>query len=220
MYKIYINDQPLYLLKEEEKIKYEVENGELIYYEGEKSSLSSIIDQYEEGKANKDIAFYSKDYEQLKSDFKSLFHKITAAGGVVDRNGEVLFIYRRKRWDLPKGKQEKEETKEECALREVEEETGLTGLKAHGKILKTRHVYRDDVSGDRILKVTHWYKMTVDGKPELKLQHEEDIESAKWIDIPTFFEREYITFTNIKDVLAAYQDNNGMGQKNRNHENY
>src|SRR5690625_1565226 len=88
---------------------------------------------------------------------------------------------------------------------------GIVWLISHGKILKTRHVYRDAVSGDRILKVTHWYKMTLEGEPELKLQHEEDIESAKWMDIPTFFEGEYITFTNIKDVLAAYHNNNDKG---------
>ena len=203
MYKIYINDQPLYLLKEDEAKKWSKNEGELLSYKGEKHQMSRVIDDYEKKEVEKTIAFYSRDYGQMKADFKSLFHKITAAGGVVEREGKILFIYRRKRWDLPKGKKETGETKEECALREVSEETGLTGLISHGKILKTRHVYRDSTTGDRILKITHWYRMTVSGTPMLKLQHEEDIERAKWMDIPTFIEGEYVTFTNIKDVLAA-----------------
>src|SRR5690625_7837220 len=102
MYKIYINDQVLYLLKEEEKLKSEDENGELLYYDGEKSSLSTIIDKYEEGEIDRIVAFYSDDYEQLKSDFNSLSHKITAAGGVVERNVEVSFIDRQKQWEQRK----------------------------------------------------------------------------------------------------------------------
>ena len=206
MYKIYINDQPLYLLKEEEAEKWPENEVELFPYRGEKHQMLRVIDDYEKGKAKVLTAFHSDDYDQMKADFRSFFQKITAAGGLVERNGEILFIYRRKRWDLPKGKKEAGETKEECALREVSEETGLKGLALHGKILKTRHVYRDSVTGDRILKITHWYRMTVSGDPVLKLQHEEDIERAKWMDIRTFIEGEYITFTNIKDVLAAREE--------------
>src|SRR5690625_4906569 len=111
MYKIYINDQALYLLKEEEKLKSEDENGELIYYDGEKSSLSTIIDKYEEGEIDRIVAFYSDDYEQLKSDFKSLFHKITAAGGVVERNGRVYLFIAGSRWVLPREKKKKKKRK-------------------------------------------------------------------------------------------------------------
>lgn len=52
---------------------------------------------------------------------------IRAAGGVVVRDGRVLIVHRPKYgdWTLPKGKCKDGETTEECALREVEEETGL-----------------------------------------------------------------------------------------------
>jgi 8-oxo-dGTP diphosphatase len=52
---------------------------------------------------------------------------IRAAGGVVAREGEVLLVHRPKYddWTFPKGKAEPDESDEECALREVREETGL-----------------------------------------------------------------------------------------------
>ena len=52
---------------------------------------------------------------------------IEAAGGlVINRKGEYLFIYRNDKWDLPKGKLEKGERKRQGAVREVEEECGIT----------------------------------------------------------------------------------------------
>jgi 8-oxo-dGTP pyrophosphatase MutT (NUDIX family) len=59
-------------------------------------------------------------------------YQVRAAGGVVWRTGddgapEVLLVHRPKYddWTIPKGKAERGESDEACALREVEEETGL-----------------------------------------------------------------------------------------------
>jgi 8-oxo-dGTP pyrophosphatase MutT (NUDIX family) len=52
---------------------------------------------------------------------------VRAAGGIVERDGTVLLVHRPKYddWTFPKGKANEDETDEECALREVHEETGL-----------------------------------------------------------------------------------------------
>lgn len=53
---------------------------------------------------------------------------IRAAGGIVVRGDDVLLVHRPKYddWSLPKGKCKRRESDEDCALREVEEETGLS----------------------------------------------------------------------------------------------
>ncbi len=58
---------------------------------------------------------------------------IPAAGGIVVKDGRVLFVKRKYEpkvgdWSLPAGFMEHNETPEECALRELKEETGLTGI--------------------------------------------------------------------------------------------
>jgi len=53
---------------------------------------------------------------------------VRAAGGLVVRDDRILLVHRTKYddWTFPKGKAEDGESDEECALREVQEETGLS----------------------------------------------------------------------------------------------
>jgi len=207
MYKISINDHPLYLLKYEEADLFRRQGYELLPYMGNKTILLNAIDRLEKATTEQKIGFYTSDYDRLISDFKSLFRIIKAMGGIVvdPREKKVLFIYRRGMWDLPKGKQDKGEAKRECALREVEEETGLSHICLKSKIGKTRHTYRHPKSGKRILKITHWYEMETDKNEKLHLQKEEDIHDAKWLTVPAFLEGNYVTFATIKDILNEYQ---------------
>src|SRR5690606_36319773 len=94
----------------------------------------------------------------LKEGLGNSFDSIEAAGGVVSNpDGGVLMIYRRGKWDLPKGKRDDGETVEDCAMREVMEETGLPELQLGDKICETYHVYEQ--GGTELLKTTHWYRM-------------------------------------------------------------
>ncbi len=63
------------------------------------------------------------------------------------RKGEVLFMFRRGKWDLPKGKLDPGETLEACALREVEEETGVGQLELKNFLLVTEHTYAERGTG-------------------------------------------------------------------------
>ena len=70
-----------------------------------------------------------------------MFKIIKAGGGVVkNNNDQILFIYRLKKWDLPKGKLDKGETIRDCAKREVEEETKVK-VNLKQKIISTWHTY-------------------------------------------------------------------------------
>lgn len=107
---------------------------------------------------------------------------VAAAGGYVVRaNGrepEVLLIFRRGVWDLPKGKRDPGEALETCALREVREEVGISRLHLARALGTTVHGYAEE-DAFRI-KTTHWYLMWT---PERRFapQAEEDIEQVAWV---------------------------------------
>lgn len=207
MYKISINDHPFCLLKSEEVDDFEAAGYELFSYTGDTGNLSAAIDRLEKSDDEElKIGFYAADFHRLKADFKSLFRVIKAMGGIVTRSsGEILLIYRRGKWDLPKGKQEKKESKRECALREVEEETGLKHLEVKSRVGKTRHSYHHPRTGVRVLKITYWYEMVSSAPDHLVLQKEEDIEDSKWLFVADFLDGNYTTFANIKDILRKYR---------------
>jgi len=155
------------------------------------------------------ILAHSKRYFYVHcTDAKSFMKEVTksltlieAAGGLVlNENGKYLFIYRNDKWDLPKGKIEKDEKVKEAAVREVEEECGITVSRLGEKICKTYHVYVN--RGEVVLKKTHWFEMGYQGQEKLKPQKEEGITAVKWFkksQIDTILKN---TFPSIVDVLA------------------
>jgi 8-oxo-dGTP pyrophosphatase MutT (NUDIX family) len=121
--------------------------------------------------------------EEIESDWNEFknFHKVVeAAGGLVfNDHTECLFIFRRRHWDLPKGKLEKGESPKEGAYREVIEECGFVHLDISHFLITTYHTYTE--KGKRILKPTHWYLMqSNDALEELVPQLAEDILELKW----------------------------------------
>lgn len=133
-------------------------------------------------------------------EFKACFKVIEAGGGVVlNERGEFLVIFRNGIWDLPKGKLEKGEDFATAAMREVEEETGLLGLKILDPLSSTYHTYK--LKGKRILKKTKWFVMQYTGSAEPVLQAEEGISDFRWAKAGnTGFIREN-TYASILDVL-------------------
>ena len=108
--------------------------------------------------------------------------KLIAGGGLVlNEKGELLMIYRRGKWDLPKGKLDEGETIEDCAVREVMEETGLTSVE-RGELLEiSHHEYFDRHLQEEVIKETHWFAMKARGEQELIPQTEEDITDIRWV---------------------------------------
>jgi len=110
-------------------------------------------------------------------------------------------MYRLGHWDLPKGKLETGENIEECALREVEEECGLSGLILGDKLTETVHEYEQN--GEHFVKTTHWYAMEVEGCPALTPQTEEGIEWVRWVAEPEWREALASSYATIQEVAAA-----------------
>lgn len=137
-------------------------------------------------------------FDRFAADFKA----VTAAGGVVeDAEGRILMIYRRGRYDLPKGHREQGETIEECAVREVGEETGVGNAEIIASICNTLHAY--DVYGEWELKRTHWFLMKADGAGGMVPQLEEGITAAEWLTREEANAKALQSFPTIRDVFAA-----------------
>jgi len=127
--------------------------------------------------------------------------KIIAGGGLVlNEAGELLLIFRRGKWDLPKGKLDEGETIEDCAVREVMEETGITGLTLGTLIGISYHEYFDTFINREVIKETHWFSMQASGVQNLVPQTEEDILEIRWVKGETLsacLENSYDTVTDI-----------------------
>lgn len=203
MYKISINEKPLFLLNREEGMSYLPGNDREIInrYAGRPKMLHAYIDLLEKNPQYDKVVIFSPEVDQLFRDFCSLFKVIEAAGGVVrNDHNEILFIHRRGFWDLPKGKIDKGESPQQAAVREIQEETGLHDVILSGFLMPTWHVYEMD--GRRILKKTWWYELH-SAEKELIPQTEEDIEAAVWMSLNTFQSQPRKVYLTILDVLEA-----------------
>lgn len=139
--------------------------------------------------------------EAVKERFFGEFKYVLAAGGVVhNERGESLMIYRNHRWDLPKGHVDGEESDEECAVREIAEETGVEGAKIVRFLCNTLHSF--DVYGVWEIKRTAWYELEAD-TTETKPQAEEGISCAKWCSEEEVAENLKATYPTIREVFAT-----------------
>lgn len=201
--KIFFGDKPLFLCDAvDEIIEPYIHHDDAVFIDQlDAHTVKSMIHEMQQEKIHAGV-FLHPDLEELKKAFYKKFTLIQAAGGLVyNEKNEVLLIHRRGKWDLPKGKLDKGEKLADCAVREVEEETGLQQIQLLSPLMLTFHTYHE---GTRyILKESHWYTMKVKGVPQLVPQAEEDILQAKWV--PTDELGNYIpdAFPSVKDVLEA-----------------
>ena len=195
---------PVTLIKSENLGQYSRvgENILTLPYLGKPKSIHQVIRLSESSNNYKEIILYANDPMVILKAFQSEIKEIVAAGGIVfNEFNEVLFIYRRGYWDLPKGKLDPGETLEEAAVREVEEETGIKNIQLLQYIDDTYHLFKTQKNGNYFLKKTYWYKMQANKQP-IKVQKEEDIDEATWLTISTFLKECRPIFNNIVDILG------------------
>ena len=107
---------------------------------------------------------------------------VLAAGGIVWRQRpdgaiEVVLVHRPRYddWTFPKGKNDPDESSEDCAVREVEEETGLRCSLGHE--LRTSE-YVDGRGRD---KVVRYWAMTV--AEELRRDADDEVDLVEWLTV-------------------------------------
>lgn len=198
MYKVFFNDRAVYLTDDFSR-SFQQKYGLFFKYR-ENEGLKEILEIYTKLSRIKSLTLFHYDIEELRDNFRTCFHQIDAAGGVVkNKKGEFLFIYRRGKWDLAKGKVDKGETFAQAAVREVTEETGLSKLDIERPLMSTYHTY--EYKGDIALKKTYWFEMFYNGDDTPVPQTEEDIEEAKWFKPEELFIPFQNTFPLIEDLF-------------------
>jgi|AntRauTorcE11897_2_1112592.scaffolds.fasta_scaffold37254_2 8-oxo-dGTP pyrophosphatase MutT (NUDIX family) len=199
MYKVFIQNRPVILSSAPMKSGPGADR-ELTFKYFDKSDIKLLFKLLKNFPDIKKINLFHPDLDHLWTDFKAYFKVIEAAGGLVkNEKGEILFIFRRGSWDLPKGKLERKETIRDGAVREVKEECGLEEVKLIDKITTTYHVYK--YKGKKALKPSHWYLMHSSSKEVLVPQTEEDITDIRWIDPKDLAEVRKNVFPNILEVV-------------------
>ena len=197
MYKVFVNDKPLFLTNEIQK------ETDFQLFLLESVDIKQLVSKIYQNKITKAYLYHPDEKEILRTlKAKMPVHK--AGGGLVyNDNNEVLFIFRNGKWDLPKGGIEKDEDITDTAVREVEEETGVRNLRITGKLPKTYHVFKR--GGKYKLKITHWFEMRTSYNGTLIPQGDEGIEKAVWLNPDEVKDALKSSYENIKLLFQAEQ---------------
>ena len=203
--KIFINDKPLILTTDKEAYMHDHPEAA-----GYNIFMGATIRNFDQAMHRLDrpgiqgVIVEDNSEKIILDELAAWCRPIDAAGGVAfNERGEVLLIYRRGKWDLPKGKRDEDEDMETCALREVKEETGLVHVTLGDKICDTYHIYAQ--YGDQLLKRTSWYRMSALSTDKLKPQKEENIMEARWVQeahLGTFLSRTYEAIIEVLDLAG------------------
>ena len=202
MYKVFFNQKPILLTTDRINPK---ENSPFFYV---KFTNKKFIVQVLKSKKVKMLYLYHSKEDKLWYYFLNMFKLIEAAGGLV-RNTETnhfLFIYRNKKWDLPKGRINRNEEVKNAAIREIEEETGVQNLSIIKPLNTTYHIFKKNRKYR--LKKTFWYLIDTDYSGELTPEANEGIEKAIWIDKNSIISLKGKMYQNISLVISNYFDLN------------
>ena len=201
MYKVFFNKKIIYLI---ENINFfNKPKNSVLHHFNSKTELTALIENFSSNAQKDNLIIHTIDLGKLAEDFFSIFNLIEAAGGLVKNEiNEILFIFRRGKWDLPKGKIDAGEQTDRAAIREVEEETGIRNISITKKLQSTFHMYI--LKNQWVVKETHWFEMKTNSIQKLIPQIEEDITKVEWKSQNEVQEVLDNTYDSIRELIAGY----------------
>lgn len=205
MYKVFLNDREIVIAQPANQTMFQYfDVFENIHTTNEVKDWFEMFVYKSEGSA---LLLHNNPDEFMKFVFCPAFTQIEAAGGVVIRYNQILFIYRNGKWDLPKGKLDTGETPEAAGIREVEEECGIQGHKIAKSLPPTFHIYQstwESTAGEWILKKTHWFEMKYSGFENGNPETDENITEIRWIEKGELGFVLENTYGNLKSIINRY----------------
>ena len=201
MYKVFIQNRPIFFISVKEIKKHD---GIFVHDKfaiTEKVQLTELLTSLPSHLFLHVICENPQDTMDL---FFENHQKVEAAGGLVKRKSKYLFIKRNGLWDIPKGKLEGSETPEIGAIREIEEECGITNITLNKHIITTYHTY--DYKGIPTLKKTYWFDCSYSGQKKGIPQTEEGITKIAWKKKEAMNKILENTYASIADVIFTYFD--------------
>ena len=202
MISVYISDKPLYIATNLTPFLQAImqKKSTVSVTDLSEEKLTELLEQIQSPHVTAAVLLQEPD--AALNLLQQRFTHILAAGGFVYSSRQrVLMIFRRGKWDLPKGKLDEGEDLETCALREITEETGVGNLVSEGPLVRTYHTYEQH--GQQILKESHWYMVKASEEAPFQPQVEEDIEKCEWVDINALEPYTDNTHQSILEVLEA-----------------
>jgi len=193
MHKIFVGDKPIILTTEIEK------ETNFKNYLLKTVKLGTVIRKLNKTSLQEARLIHKNKNKLLKKFLKKLPNVIAGGGKVYNNNGEILFIFRNGKWDLPKGKAEAKETIDQTAIREVEEETGVEGLRITKPLEMTYHIFKRN--GRYRIKITYWFEMRTSYSGKLIAQEKEGITKVAWLNKEQTQEALQNSYANIKRLI-------------------
>jgi 8-oxo-dGTP pyrophosphatase MutT (NUDIX family) len=200
MYKIFYEQRALIFPNIDEKdLILDANDQQSESYEVEK--IHNFLRQWLVVNLTDDVVIDHVSPEVLSAALCRTFFMAPAAGGVVVQEGQFAAIQRHGIPDLPKGHVEEGEDVATAAIREVEEETGLMGLKIIRQLPSSWHCYLYE--DEWRLKQTSWFLMTADDTSHTNPQTDEDITEVTFLseyDLEWFLKN---TYRSIAETLES-----------------
>jgi ADP-ribose pyrophosphatase YjhB (NUDIX family) len=193
MYKVFVNDKPIVLTTEVSK------ETDFKNYLLKTVKISKVIKDLRKPSIKEARLIGKNEKKLLKNFLKKLPNVIAGGGKVYNEKGEILFIYRNDKWDLPKGKVDRKETIEAAALREVEEETGVKNLKIIKPLETTYHIFKRN--GRHRIKITYWFEMKTSYSGKLQPEEIEGITKVEWLNQNKIQYALENSYANIKTLI-------------------
>jgi len=203
IFKIYFAAHPVFLCSQLDEMadEHPAYTDSIFLTDLSERSLS-ICMQLLEKPGNYACYYLYHDLQKLMDALLGTAITIDAGGGIVyNERDEILLIFRRGKWDLPKGKVDPGESIVDCALREVVEETGLKNLTLLDKVASSSYCYRE--RDQLVFKQVQWFKMKTSDRHTLTPQAEEDITDIKWVNLQDLDPYLQNTYDTIKEVLLV-----------------